>query len=399
MGEQNKNLLIGIFIIAACTLLVMIILFLRPKVGDGKKTLYVRFANINKISIGTRVTFAGRPVGEVVEISEIYEARAQPTDSTGSIYYYQLTLKIDSSVVVYNTDEISLQTSGLLGEKSVAIIPRPPKPGVTPEAIAKEPIYAESTDPLEHAFKEFADLADSAEELLQEITCWFKENKDCISQTIASFEGTLHHTQTLIESINNQHLVDHVNTATEYFSKAMKQIDDAIETLQKENVFTNIGDMVRNFTSASISMDMIAQDIADGTGTLGKLITGDDMYLRVTSLLGKADTLMNDINHYGMLFHLNKQWQRTRLQRVNLLEALSTPQDFKNYFETEVSQINSSMSRIGMLINRAEQSPKKEEILSSDQFLKDFAELLRQADDLADNLRLYNEQLMEAKGN
>ncbi len=63
MGEQQKNMLIGIFVLAACATIISIVLFLRPTVGDGKKTLYVRFSNINKITVGTRVTYAGKPVG------------------------------------------------------------------------------------------------------------------------------------------------------------------------------------------------------------------------------------------------------------------------------------------------------------------------------------------------
>src|SRR3990167_6638790 len=132
MGEQTKSVLIGIFVLAACTLLVSIILFLKPKVGDGKETIYVRFSDVNRISIGTRVLFGGKPVGEVVAIDEIYDARQNPSvDLLGRVYCYQLTLKIDSRIKVYNTDKISIQTSGLLGEKSIAIIPQKPPKGVT----------------------------------------------------------------------------------------------------------------------------------------------------------------------------------------------------------------------------------------------------------------------------
>ena len=105
---------------------------------------------------------------------------------------------------------------------------------------------------------------------------------------------------------------------------------------------------------------------------------------------------MNDINHYGLLFHLNKRWQRQRGQRLTVLNALDTPQGFRNYFEEEVDDINTAMSRLSMLIDRAEVSPEKEKILSNQQFAKDFAELFRQAEALSDNLRLYNEQLTEA---
>lgn len=68
MNEQIKNMLIGLFVVIACSLIVGIILFIEPSVGDGKQKLIVRFSNINGISVGTRVVFAGKPVGEVVDI-------------------------------------------------------------------------------------------------------------------------------------------------------------------------------------------------------------------------------------------------------------------------------------------------------------------------------------------
>src|SRR5271167_1550541 len=104
MGKQTKNMLIGLFVILACAVIVWLILFLKPGVGDGKQTLYVRFSTINQINVGTRVLFAGRPVGEVVAVQEIQDARKKPmSDVLGEIYYYQLVLKVDSSVKVYDT--------------------------------------------------------------------------------------------------------------------------------------------------------------------------------------------------------------------------------------------------------------------------------------------------------
>src|SRR5690349_15413627 len=136
MGERTKNMLIGIFVIVACALIIWIIMFLKPSVGDGKQILYVRFSDINKIPVGTRVIFAGKPVGEVVGIEAIPEARVKPSiDMIGHLYYYQLELKLDSHIKVYDTDEITVQTSGLLGEKSIAIIPKMVPKGVVPQLL------------------------------------------------------------------------------------------------------------------------------------------------------------------------------------------------------------------------------------------------------------------------
>lgn len=396
MNEQVKNLLIGIFIIAACSLLVSIILFLRPKVGDEKQTLYVRFSNINKINIGTRVTFAGKPVGEVVAINEIFDARTQPVDLLGNLYYYQLTLHIDSGIKVYDTDQISLQTSGLLGEKSVAILPRPPKAGVIAKLVTNQPIYAESGDPIENAFVQLSEVADNMNIVLKETSSWLQENKTALSHSVESFGDAMDEIACLTKEIREQNVLGDVKSAIAQFSGNMQQVHKALDELHKNRTFANIGSITNNLKSASESIDVVTQDLANGTGTLGKLIKGDDMYLRITSLMSKVDTLMNDVNHYGILFHLNKSWQRTRLKRLNEMNALESPGDFKNYFETEVSDINTAMSRISMLINRAEQSPQKSQILKSEPFKKDFAELMRQTDALLESLKLYNQQLTEA---
>src|SRR3990167_5756080 len=107
MNGTIKNLLTGIFILSAIVIFVGTIMFLKPSVGDGKTTMYVRFSDIGNIREGTRVLFAGKPIGEVIKIEEVENARDLPTDGLGRIYYYQLTLHIDSKAKVYNTDEIS----------------------------------------------------------------------------------------------------------------------------------------------------------------------------------------------------------------------------------------------------------------------------------------------------
>lgn len=247
MGEQTKNMLIGLFVIVACFLVISMVFFLRPEVGDGRQKVYARFANINKIDIGTRVMFAGKPVGEVVAIEEIHDARQMPsTDLLGRVYFYQLTLRIDSQVKIYDTDEMSIQTSGLLGEKSIAITPKAPPKGVIPTLVTNQPVYAESADPIENAFLELSDLANDMQATVKDAHRWIQKHGE------------------------------------------------------------ELGAAVRSFSE-------IAQGLAKGEGTLGRLLEQDDLYLRM-------NTLMSDLNNYGLLFHLNKSWQRQHLQKAEASE-------------------------------------------------------------------------------
>lgn len=394
MSEQTKNLLIGIFVVAACALIISMTLFLKPKVGDAKQTILARFSDVNQLNIGTRVLFAGKPVGEVVAIDDIYDARQKPVfDLAGRIYSYQLVLKIDSHIKIYDTDKISIQTSGLLGEKSIAITPQKPSKGTTPKLVTNQPIYAESTDPIENAFLELSQLANDMEVTVQEITQWIQKNGDDLGNAIRSFGGAMDEAQATLHSVNERDLMADVQIGIQNFSQTMANADLALQQLQQGQVFVNAGPMMDNLKYATGSLRQITEKIASGSGTIGKLIERDDLYQKIGGLLSKVNVLMNDINHYGILFHLNKNWQRARQQRMVLLHSLDSPNQFKNYFEGEVDQIQTSMSRLSELVDKAESSPEKEKILDNEQFHKDFAELLRQADELSENLKLFNAEL------
>ncbi len=396
MIDKTKNLLIGLFVIAACTLVISLILFLEPTVGDGKQVLNVRFANINGIGVGTRVLFAGKPVGEVVKIEEIPHAREQPTNELGQVYFYQLVLHVDSSVRLYNTDEVTVQTSGLLGEKSIGIFPKAPPRGVRPVRItAKSPVYAESIDPLESAFSELADLSDKVETTLSKVNSWIDENGSALGSAIRSFGAAMSEVTCTVQRVNHLRIVDDVKVAIENFSDTMYSANCALTEMLDGNVFCNFSIMMDNLKDSSFNVETITKDLADGQGTLGKLIKYDDFYLRMSSVMTKANTLMNDINQYGLFFYLNKQWQRTRIKRVTALNALETPAEFKHYFEGEVDLIVSAMERLSMLIDKAKSSPESRCILQTDLFKEDFADMMRQVDELSEMLKLYNQKLQE----
>ena len=102
MADQMKNILIGIFVLAAIAIMIFVLMYIHPTVGDQGRMLHVRFANIDKVNVGTRVTLAGKPVGEVTEIREVEYGRAGKADSSGQVYIYELDLEVDSTVHAYN---------------------------------------------------------------------------------------------------------------------------------------------------------------------------------------------------------------------------------------------------------------------------------------------------------
>lgn len=406
MSDRSKTISIGVFVVISILATIWLILFLKPTIGDGGKILKVRFSNISGINIGTRVTIAGKPVGAVIAIQEVKSARQDPTDELGRVFFYLLTLKVDSSVTVYNTDDITIATTGLMGEKSIAIVPKSPKKGVIPKDISEDIIFAQSIEPLENVIYQIGILSDKAQEAIGNIDVWFMENQDEISSAVQNFSNALKEISDIVGTANKEKLVTAVKESVDLISQNLYLIKDALQEVHDKDMVAKFNVILENFADASeyinkdgsellVNLNQISKDIAKGQGTIGRLIKNDDFYLRVVSILGKIDTVMNDINHYGILFQYDKSWQRIRTKRANILQALNTPKEFKNYFQGEMDTVTTALSRISILLDKANDPQTKEKIMRSSPFQKDFSILLTQVEHLLDSLKLYNEQLIK----
>lgn len=369
MPDQAKNILIGIFVVAAFAIIIFVLMFLHPSVGDEEKLLLVRFANVDKISVGTRVTFAGKPVGEVVAINELSDVDRERKAINGFVYVYELTLRVDSSVNVFNTDSIAARTSGLLGEKSVAIIPYPVKPGEPLYSVDNQVIYATESASIEDTLRDLKTIGDK------------------VSVALDNFNNA-------IDVLNERKLWDNIAQTTDHLRNIVAAADNPQqikETLANLHAFSN------NIQKTGEHFLRVGERFQRGEGTLGRLFSDDEVFIRTNALLSKADTTMNDINHYGLLFHLDKGWQRLRARRLNLLQNLSTPQEFRNYFNDEVDQVQTSLERVAMVMEQLEGQSVCGcyEYFQSPEFRKVYAELLRRLTALEEEVRLYNQSVVE----
>jgi len=400
MTDKAKHILIGLFVAAAITIMATMVLFLEPRMGDGKKLLHVRFANVSGIVIGTRVTFAGKPVGEVESIQEIADARSEPSDETGRVYCYLLTLKVDSSVNVYNYDEVAIRTTGLMGERSIAILPKAAPKGKTPHLIDGGVLTASSIDPLENTFNQVAKVANRIDTTVDRVDTWFQEVQAPLTNAVQGLDLFLNHAGNVLSSIDKTQLVPSLRDTTTLLNENLHLLRSSLDDDQLLHKFAslaaNLDKAADAFNAEGIpilhNLNQMSRDIVQGNGTIGRLISGEDIYLRINSLFSKADTLMNDINHYGLLFQYDKHWQRSRTKKANFLKALDTPKEFREYFEGEVDSITTSLGRLTELLDRAE--GQRERIFEDDLFKKQFSNLMRQVQSLSDSIKLYNEGLL-----
>jgi phospholipid/cholesterol/gamma-HCH transport system substrate-binding protein len=319
---------------------------------------------------------------------------------------YELTLKIDSSVDVYNTDDVAIKTTGLMGEKSIAILPKASLTDQPSYMITNQTLYANSTDALENTFNQVAKAATRLDKAVGRLDTWFAANQDFVSSAIRSFDGAMGGVDGLLGLVDAEKLVPAVRESVGLLNDNMQSIRLSLEDDQLLHKFASLTDSLDTATTAFNhdgaaalrNLHQISRDIASGSGTMGRLIVGDDFYLRLASLMNKGEALMNDVNHYGLLFQYNKQWQKGRTRKANFLKALDTPQEFRNYFEGEVDSMTTSLGRLTELMDRAG-GGEREKILQSNAFKHSFASLMRQVEGLTDSLKLYNEGLIAESEN
>lgn len=366
MSDEIKNGLIGVFVIAGLAILVFIILFLHPQTGDEGQTLTVRFQDLDKINVGTRVNFAGRPVGEVVEIREIPAPRDELFHNEG-IYPFEVVLKIDSHIRVYNTDQFAIRTSGLLGERSIVITPKAPQEGIKIERLTgKEILFAEDVPTIEEAIEKFNELARKADDMMDAIM------------------GQL-------DDLKSQHIWENLGKTSQHLASITGTLDVPSDWSQ---LLTSLKEFaVKANHSADRFFDFTTK-LNTGQGTIARIVNEDDFYLRLTAVMSKADTLMDDINHYGVLFHNDKGWQRLRARRMNLMQKLECPQEFRNFFNDEVNMISTSLSRVATVLDETFCQFPAEELIGDIEFENLFADLLRRVSALEENIKMYNQQLI-----
>lgn len=385
IANQLKNMIIGLFVIIACFLIVGIILFVKPSVGDGKEILHVRFGNINGINIGTRVTYAGKPIGEVDDIRQVVDAREKATGNFGQVYTYLLTLKVDSSYTIYTTDKIMVQTAGLLGEKYVAIVPQAFKPGQVANVVtSKDVLIGDSTDILESAMNQVKTLTDKAEETLDRMIVWIDKYGDSVGSLVHSVDVAMKEVGKTIQTLNELHFADDVHAATKHIGDTFAQIDQVLYQMRQDSFFANLTKISKNF-------DAITTTIAQGKGTLGRIIEEDGLYLQINSLMTKANSLINDVNQYGLLFQYSKQWQRKHRYLMSETDYIRDPKAFQAYVDQQVSEINATVSQMNELTERFNIN----DLANNKEFRKNFTELMKQLNGLQERVKLYNQEIAE----
>jgi phospholipid/cholesterol/gamma-HCH transport system substrate-binding protein len=363
--QTSKDFLIGLFTLIGIGLFVAMFFFIHPRSGDYGELLHARFTDVEGLKKGTRVTWAGEPIGEVRTIRRVDEARKLPPDSERDLYMWELELAVDSSVQVYTSDEVATNTSGLFGEKTIAIRPKAPKKGQTSVPLKQdEIIYAKSSDFLATLMRTVDELGGKVGSAADAITDILAYSREPLHAALVAVGDAAQGIAQVASDVQERQLVATVDSGMRHLDSILGALDQPEElaatlhnTHELTGNFAEVGRRMRDswpkvdaalsaFSETLVSIGSIARRIDRGEGLAGKLVTSDALYNRIVHLVDQANDLLGSMGQHGLLFHLNRGWQREQTERRDLVHQIRTPEQLSSYFNAELDGLAISVSRL-----------------------------------------------------
>lgn len=146
MKKSDRNALyLGLLICAGIIGMFAVTIFYPKEENKGKQVLRVAFTHIGEANKGTNVCLAGKVIGTVSSIHNIIDQCL--VDDQDRLYCYELVLKVDSNVVVYEGDRIVMHSPKLITEPIINIIPSKMRMN-TPRLTSLHLAFGDSVDPL-----------------------------------------------------------------------------------------------------------------------------------------------------------------------------------------------------------------------------------------------------------
>jgi phospholipid/cholesterol/gamma-HCH transport system substrate-binding protein len=296
---MKTELKVGIFAI----LVILILSYMTFKVsGLGvawKKgyVLYVIFDNISGLDEKSRVKVAGVDAG-VVSSVDLEKGKAK------------LSLLMKPDVTIYENAKASLRMSGLLGDKYLAL-----SAGTTDKKALKDGDWVRDTESaadidalaneLSSAASYISDLAEGLQDLLghpekealresfHNLMTITRNLNEILEEDKETIRESIHNLMTITRNINeileeDREPLRNILAQLEEFSGMLNEkgpgmIDDvssaarALREVIEENRYA-LKDSIENIEKASESVSSISQKIDAGEGSLGKLLTEDELY-------------------------------------------------------------------------------------------------------------------------
>ncbi|MGB3776656.1 MAG: MlaD family protein [Leeuwenhoekiella sp.] len=287
--KLSKEVKTGLLAIVAIALLIFGYSFLKGEnLLDNDRTFYSIYDNVEGLAPSSSVTINGLEVGKVISI-----------DFAGSSGNLVVTFNVKNDFKFSNDSEAQIYGGGLIGGKSLAIVPkynegRMAKSGDTLPGTIDEGIFELVNDRLTPLQKKVESVIGQTDSVLVAVNDVLdpdtrqnlRDAIESLTQTAETFNSASQSLDGLLT--DNRSKLNRTFTNLDQMSSNFKSISDSVAQLE-------VGQLTANMQKVISDFENISSKLNSKEGTAGKLINDDQLYINLELATKQMQELMQDI--------------------------------------------------------------------------------------------------------
>lgn len=295
----SRELRTGIIAVIAISLFVWGFNFLKGEnvFAKTKRTFKTEYANVQGLNTASVVTINGVVVGKVIEITFSNE----PTKK-GAL---EVEFTIDNDFEFSKNSIAKIYSASLMGGKSLAIVPSYEGETALSGDILKGEIESdifstasEMLNPLQAKFENVITNIDSLMVGLNDVLDINSRNH--IKAAIIQLNSTMTTFNQAGKKIDNM-LASNTNAISATLSNAEKITNDFAK-LSENLASVNLAGTVQDLEKTLSNVNSLLGNIEKGNGTIGKLMTDDQMYVNLENASKELEELLRDMKEHPKRF-------------------------------------------------------------------------------------------------
>ena len=268
---------------------------------DGKTPIYyTKFSSTEGLNTASKVLLKGVPVGKVESTKLITE--------DGELLVVVAFSMLEKEIAFSKNAIIKLQSDGLMGGKSLAIIPSEGEravPGDYLQGNIESDMFAtvgKSLGPLQGKFENLILSSDSLLAGLNDIMD--TKTKNNIKESIAKFNQTMSDFKGITANLNS--MLETNKLVLEATLSSAKEATDNVTSLtgklDAELEQANIAKTVQELKTTISGINTILANLEKGKGSMGKLLKDEAMYSNLTNASKELEELLREMKEHPKRF-------------------------------------------------------------------------------------------------
>ena len=253
-------------------------------------TYYTEYNNVQGLNTASTVTINGVDVGKVVSINF-----NKDPNKRGQLI---VEFSVENDFEFSKNSVAKIYSASLMGGKSLAVIPsydgETALPGDVLNGEIESDIFSSVADKLNPLQAKVENVIVSADSLMAGLNDVLNEKSRAqIKQSLSSLNATLLNLQDFSGSLDaivqkNEKKLNNTLTNAELMTSNLAKLSDTL-------VNANLGEMVKSMDATLTSVNTILSNLESGQGTMGKLLTDEEMYVNLTNASKELEELLREV--------------------------------------------------------------------------------------------------------